>query len=472
MSGLRAFGAYIPRARLPLASIHGRKAKPDGPEKAVALDDEDSVTMAVAAAIDCLGEIGRDEIDGLIFASTSYAQREKQAATVVAKALDLPRACQTQDVSGSLRCGSVALETALQTVASGAARNVLVVAADCRMGAPRGALEAKLGDGAAAFLVGTEDPVATLVARQAVANELQDFWRSDGEKFTHAWEDRFIVQEGYTPAMVEVVRDVLGAAGLDASALDCAALVAPDARSIGGVLRETGIPPGSVQDLLIGRVGHTGAAYGPMLLVAALENARAEQTILSATYGDGAHAMILRTTSALETLPRRLGIAGHIERRKPISGYDTWLKARGLAVGEWEAGMDLGLAATIRFRERDADIGFVGARCKECDQVHFPRQRVCYRCHAKDSFDRYRLSDREGRVLSYTFDFFFPKAEPPTTMVVTEVDGCRVQVQLADCEPKDVRLDLPVRYAFRKIHAAGGKPNYFWKAIPVAEGAN
>lgn len=470
MSGIRAFGAYIPRARLPLSLIHGRKAKEGGPEKAVALDDEDSVTMAVAAAIDCLGEIDRSEIDGLIFASTSYAQREKQAATVVAKALDLPRTCQTQDVSGSLRCGSVALETALQTVASGAARNVLVVAADCRMGAPRGALESKLGDGAAAFLVGSEGAVAELVGRHVVANELQDFWRSDGEKFTHAWEDRFIVQEGYTPAMTEAILGALEAAGIDASGIDCAAIVSPDARSIGGILRTTGLGPDQLQDLLVGRVGNTGAAYGPMLLVAALEKALAGKTLLAASYGDGAHAMILRTTSAIESLEPRRGIAGHIERRKPLASYDAWLKARGLAVGEWEAGMDLGLAATIRFRERDADIGFVGARCTACGQVHFPRQRVCYSCHSKDTFEPYRLSDREGRVLSYTFDFFFPKAEPPTTVVVTEVEGCRVQVQLADCEPGDVKLDLPVRYAFRKIHAAGGKPNYFWKAVPAAQG--
>jgi hypothetical protein len=26
-----------------------------------------------------------------------------------------------------------------------------------------------------------------------------------------------------------------------------------------------------------------------------------------------------------------------------------------------------------------------------------------------------------------------------------------------------------VEYVFRKIHDAGGKPNYFWKASPVRE---
>ena len=72
-------------------------------------------------------------------------------------------------------------------------------------------------------------------------------------------------------------------------------------------------------------------------------------------------------------------------------------------------------------------------------------------------------------MLAYTFDFFFPAAEPPTTVVMTEVEGCRVQVQLANCKPDQVRLDMPVEYVFRKIHDGGGKGNYFWKASPILE---
>ena len=470
MSGIRAYGAYIPRTRLPLALIQGRAAKDGGPEKAVAGDDEDVVTMGVAAALDCLGEIDRSEIDALIFASTSYAQREKQAATVVARALDLKRDVQTQDVSGSLRCGSTALENAVHAVASGASHNVLVIASDCRMGSPRGALEAKLGDGAAAFLVSDRDVIASLTGAHSVSNEFQDYWRGDGENFTHAWEDRFIIQEGYTPSMVEVVRDLLNSTGKRIEDFATTAVVSPDARSIGGVMKGAGISKEQLQDLLVGRVGNTGAAYGLMLLAASLERARPGENLLAASYGDGAHAMAFEVNEEIKSLPPRLGVSGHLDRRRPLKSYDSYLKSRGLGAGEWETTKDLGLSATIRFRERDADIGFVGAKCTACGQIHFPKQRVCYSCRSKDSFERVRLSDRTGVVLSYTFDFFFPKAEPPTIVVITEVDGCRIQVQMADAEPADVKLDLPVRFTFRKIHDAGGKPNYFWKALPFSPG--
>ncbi len=68
MIGILSYGAYIPPTRLPLAVIGGRPATDDGPEKAVAWNDEDSITLGVAAAIHCLADFDRSRIDMLIFA--------------------------------------------------------------------------------------------------------------------------------------------------------------------------------------------------------------------------------------------------------------------------------------------------------------------------------------------------------------------------------------------------------------------
>ena len=470
MSGISAYGAYVPATRLPLALISGRPAKEGGPEKAVAYYDEDSVTMAVAAGADCLQGVDRASVDALYFASTTYPLAEKQGAATVAKALDLRRDTATADFSGSLRAGMSALEAASHAVAAGAARRALVVAADCRMGAPRGALEAKLGDGAAAFLLGDRDPIATFEGSHSVHNELQDLWRIDGESFTHTWEDRFVVQEGYTPVTVEVVRELLARTGRAAGDFDRVALYATDARAAGGAARALGIEKERLQDPLFGRLGNTGAAFAPMLLVAALERARAGERLLVAGYGDGGHALALETTDRIEKLEPRRGVAGHLARRRPLRSYDSYLRSRNLDTREWSGGADLGLSATVRFRERDADLSFYAGRCLNCGQLHFPQPRVCIRCRSKDRWESYRLSDKRGTLLSYTFDAFFPAPEPPTIMVMTEIEGCRVQVQLADARPEDVKLGAPVEYAFRKIHDAGGKPNYFWKALLADEG--
>jgi len=112
MVGITSYGAYVPMLRLPLAAIGGGGAKPGGPEKAVANWDEDAVTMAVSAAVDCLRGVDRASVDGVLFASTSYPLKEKQGAALVARALDLRRDVMTADMSDSLRAGATALRAA------------------------------------------------------------------------------------------------------------------------------------------------------------------------------------------------------------------------------------------------------------------------------------------------------------------------------------------------------------------------
>src|SRR5262245_51660585 len=206
MVGITAYGAYVPMLRLPLAAIGGGTPKPGGPEKAVANWDEDAVTMGVAAAIDCLRGLERADVDAVLFASTSYPFKEKQGAAIVAKALDLRRDVYTSDVGDTLRAGTNALRTAVDAVKAGSARRVLVIASDVRMAAPRTGLEANLGDGAAAFLIGADDVAASLDAAHAISDEIVDVWRTEGDAFVHSWEDRFVVDHGYRASVREVVR--------------------------------------------------------------------------------------------------------------------------------------------------------------------------------------------------------------------------------------------------------------------------
>src|SRR5438128_7159221 len=211
MLGITSYGAYVPMLRLPLAAIGGGGAKPGGPEKAVANWDEDSVTMAVAAAVDCLRGIDRSRVDGVLFASTSYPFKEKQAAAIVARALDLRRDVLTADVGDSLRAGTTALRAAVDAVKAGSAQRLLVVASETRMAAPRSAMEANLGDGAAAFLIGADEVAVGIRAGHAVADEIIDVWRTEGDPFVHAWEERFVVDHGYRHNVREVARGLFAA---------------------------------------------------------------------------------------------------------------------------------------------------------------------------------------------------------------------------------------------------------------------
>src|SRR5262245_47377570 len=309
MVGITAYGAYVPMLRLPLG-------KPGGPEKAVANWDEDAVTMAVAAAIDCLRGVDRATIDGVVFASTSYPFKEKQGAAIIAKALDLRRDALTTDLGYTRRAGTSPLRTALDAVRAGSAKRVLVAVGDVRMASPRSALEANLGDGAAAFLVGTEDVALECIGAHQVTDEIIDVWRTDGDPFVHSWEDRFVVDHGYRSSVKEAVSGLLEKTGTKAADVSRVALYGPDRRSHGTLARELGFRLDSqVQDPLFGRVGNTGAAFAPMLFAAALEQARGGDTILLAGYGDGADAMLFRAQPAIEQKRAARSVDWHLERR-------------------------------------------------------------------------------------------------------------------------------------------------------------
>ncbi len=471
MVGIRSYGAYVPMLRLPLGAISGggRKASGGGGEKAIAYFDEDSITMAVAAATDCLRGIDRASVGGLLFASTTYPFKEKQGASMIAKALDLPREVATADFAGSLRAGTTALRAGLDAVKAGSANNVLVVASDCRMGAPRSALERNVGDGAAALLISDRDIAATVDHQHTIVEEIIDVWRSEGDPFVHTWEDRFVVEHGYRDSVTAVVKGLLAKAGLTAKDFAKVALYGPDARSHATVARALGLDAKTqVQDPFFGRLGNTGAAFTLMLLVAALENAKPGDRLMAVSYGDGADAFTLQVAEPVKGLTDRRGMRWHLERRTEMDNYDKYLSFRHLQASEHDRRAGGGVSATIHYRDRDEDISFHGQRCRRCGTMQFPFQRVCFSCFARDEFEPVRLSDRTGKVMSHTFDFFAGSPDPPLIVTMIEAEGgARVYLQMSDASPREVKLDLPVEFIFRKIHEYGGTPNYFWKCTPV-----
>jgi hydroxymethylglutaryl-CoA synthase len=471
MVGISSFGAYVPMTRLPFSAISGggRKASGGGGERAVAYYDEDAVTMGVAAATDCLRGIDRGAVDGVLFASTSYPYKEKQGASIVAKALDLRRDLFSSDYGGSLRSGTGALRAALDAVKAGSAQRVLVVISDCRPAAPRSPLERNVGDGAAALLISATDVAAIVEHQHTISDEIIDVWRTDHDDFVHTWEDRFVVEHGYRNCMVEAVKGLFAKAGVGAKDFTKAALYGPDARSHATAARAVGLDPkAQVQEPFFGRLGNTGAAFAPMLLVAALENAHAGDALLLASYGDGADAFALRVTDAVRRLTDRRGMRWHLERRTELGDYDKFLRFRHLEASAFDRRAGAGLSATIHYRDRSEDISLHGQRCRKCGTEQFPFQRVCFGCYARDQFDEVRLSDRTGRVLSHTFDFFAGSPDPPLIVTMVEAEGgARLYLQMTDANPKEAKLDLPVEFTFRKIHEAGGTPNYFWKCTPI-----
>jgi len=473
MAGIVAYGAYIPYFRLGRAEIArawGLSASPG--ERAVANYDEDSLTMAMAAARDCLKGIDRTSIGGLYFASTTAPYKEKQSAATIAAVLDLPPEAITMDFSGSLRCGTSALKAAADAVDSGATSNILVCAADMRLGYPSGSQEMAFGDGAAAVLVGRNQTITDIKQFYTRYYEIQDNWRSDRDTFVRAAEDRFAMEEGYTDVMSEGISAVLKKYKLTTKDISHVALNSPNLRQLRVVIQKLGFDEKKqVQDVLHPSVGDTGCAMPLMALVAALEKARAGEKILLASYGNGCDAFILETKAKIAGAKDRRGVARHLAAKSMITNYNRYLKWRELVTVQPAARPPLEIrqpSPAAQWREVPWELRLTGTKCKQCGTPQYPPQRVCLNCRTKDKFEPYSFADRPAKVFSFSHDYVMQTADPPVTVTIVDFEGGgRLMCDMTDRDPAAVKVGMPLEMTFRRLYYVGGIYNYWWKCQPV-----
>lgn len=470
MVGITAYGAYIPRYRLGrdvFRQAWGMQYSPG--ERAVAYYDEDSITMAHAAAMDSLGAADATAIGALFLAATTLPYKEKQTASLIATAMDLPRTVRTGDFTDSLRAGAQAMNAALDAVRSGSVRKALVTAADCRMGLPTSAREQLFGDGAAAFVIGTEGVLAEFESAYSVNTEITDVWRRNRDPFVSGWEERWAILYGYLAPLREAVQGLLEKMGRTPKDFSRVILPAPDYRSHQELVRSLGFDPKTqAQDPLFGAVGASGTAHAPMMLAAALEEAKPGDRMLFAAYGNGADAFALRITEHIQTFKPVRGMAGHLKSKRPLGSYERFLRWRGLVEVEGSRRQQPFSSPTVLHREGGWLLPLKGSKCRRCGLIDFPPQRVCYQCGSKDEFDLIPLA-KAGKVFTYTEDYLTGAAfEEFAGTVVLDLDGGgRFRALTSESEAGETRIDMPMELVFRNIHEGAGYNNYFWKARPV-----
>lgn len=470
MAGIVSYGAYIPLFRLSRETISRAWSRGAARgERSVANHDEDSVTMAVEAASDCIKGVAREQIDGLFFASTTSPYREKQNAALIAAVVDLRRQIITADFANSLRAGTAALRAALDAVNSGSARSILVTIADCRLAAPQSEFEQSFGDGAAAFLIGRSDVVAEVEDFYSHADEITDVWRTDQDTFVQVWEDRWVLEHGYTRNVREAVSAIMKKNGCSAKDFTKAVFYGPDARSHSALAAGLGFKDTQIQNPLLNEVGNTGAAHAPMVLTAALQEAKPGDRIIAASYGDGSDAFILKVTEAIDKVKDRRGMKGYLASKRMLPTYEKYLTYRRILEAPERSTLRLFPAATVTWRDRTQIDSLHGSKCNRCGMVHFPVQRVCYGCQAKDDFQEVRLSDKKGKLFTYSIDNLAGGIDPPVVQSVVELEegNARVYCMMTDCDPKEVKVDMPLEMTFRRLYEGAGFHNYFWKCRPV-----
>jgi hydroxymethylglutaryl-CoA synthase len=472
MVGITSIGVYLPVYRLSREDIAGVwKGRNTGGTKAVAGYDEDTVTMAVAAALDCISR-GGTVPDGLSLATTTSPYREKQSAAIIASAADLPQEARTADFTGSLRAGAIAIKSAIDAVSAGSAKNMVVTAADCRLGAANGTLEQTLGDGAAAVMIGSENVIAEIEGNYSVFNDFTDYWRAEDDTYIRTTEQRFIDEVGYLPTMQEAITGLLKKYKIEVNDFSRIVYYAADARQHASLARRMKLDKYKVQDPLYQSIGNAGTAAALLMLTAALEEVKADDRILFVSYGDGADTFIIRVTDNIRKFQNMPRLSDRLPGKITIN-YGQYLTWKDLVALEASTLPDrAALSLPSRWRERRLISTLYGVKCKICGtpQINQIGQaiRVCVNCQAKDNFEPYKFSDKKGKLFSYAIDQLQPTQNPPGVNGVVDFDeGGRIICELTDCEPDKVEVGMPVEMTYRKMFRSRGINNYFWKAKPV-----
>ena len=471
MAGIIAGAPYVPYLMLNRQTVAGAwEKRGQRGFRGVANHDEDSLTLAAEAAARCLGGEAASTVEALYFASTSAPYQEKQSASLLAAALDLPRTALTVDLAASLRSGLSGLGLALDAVAAGSAARVLVAAADQRQGHPCSEQEQMFGDGAAALLVGSHDLLAEYVGGARINDDLMDVWRNPGQGPVSTWEGRFILSQGYSACMKEAINGLLDKLSLSPEQIDLVALAAPDPRTGQGLLKGLGLEGKAAQSFtLLEQAGFCGAAQPLMLLAAALEQANAGQLILVAGYGDGAQAMLFKRTERAFPALAEGGLAEQLASRHELTSYVRFLSFKGVLAAAPGEPFRIVPSASVTWRERVSLLRGKGSRCTQCGQAVFPMQRVCPSCRSLDQFETVRLPDLAGKVFTFTKDNLAGRTDDPVVVqtVVEMANGARFYGLMTDCDPDAVELDMPVALTLRCLHDLGGFRNYFWKCRPI-----
>ncbi len=483
MIGIVSYGGYIPRLRLSRKVIAQNMAwysptifaYAQG-EKAVANWDEDALSMAVNAACDCLAGQDKGAVDGVSLASTTLPYADRQSADILATALHIREAgLNTADFTGCLKAGTTALISALDALAAGKKKAVLVAAADQRGAKMASSQEMLYGDGAAALLLGGDRVIAEFEDSYSISCDFADHYRGTGKEFDYAWEERWAREQGFGKIIPEAIAGFLKKTGTAVGDYEKIVYPCCFAATHAGIARRLGADPAKVQNPLHTVCGDTGAAHPFVMLLAALEEAKPGDRILTAGFGQGCDVLSFRVTEEIRNRKPRLGFQGALANRVEMTNYAKYIKFRDLIEADLgirgEANPNTSL--TILWRNRAKLLGLVGGKCRACGTPQYTFTPVCVNpdCQATGQMDEYEFADKSGTVFMYTGDMLAASVDPPAIYGIVDFEGGgRLLADFTDCKLDDIRVGLPIRMSFRRRVKDGmrGFSGYFWKVVPQA----
>lgn len=474
--GIISAATYLPAMRLRREAIvaaigwaaPGLKALAKG-ERSVANWDEDSITMAVEAARDCLSLSNNSAIGRLMLASSTLPFSDRSNSGLVKAALNLPDGLSNNDFTGSRRAATTAL---LNMLSMNNGDNALLIASDCREAKPGSNQEMLYGHGAAALLLGRDDPIAIPVGGATIHSDLVDQYRKRDSRYDYVLEERWARSEGHLRIIPDAIACALKDAGMQGS--DINHLVLPGSASIAkSIAAKSGLEGVALVDSLTSSIGDCGVPHPLLMLTQVLQYAKPGEHILLIGFGQGADVLILKVTDSIIRYQESSKSKVTNQQGRKTDNYLRYLVIRkqlNLDYG-MRAERDNRTALSAYYRNRETVTGFNGGRCSKCGTLQFPKTQACVSCREFNTQESESFSGLTGSVKSFTEDWLAYTPSPPLIYGnITFQDGANVMMEMTDVEAGDLSVGTAVRMAFRikDIDERRDFQRYFWKAVPVS----
>ncbi|MGZ6931721.1 MAG: OB-fold domain-containing protein [Acidimicrobiia bacterium] len=451
-------GAAVPDWRLAAAEVGRAWGRRGGATRtAVCGPDEDTLTLAVAAALDALAaaDLPASAVDAIFWGCARPPFAEGPSHAVLTSAVGAGTHTAGALMSGSPHSGIEALLGAADAIAAGSARTALVVASDALVPGPGTAYEARCGAAAAAMVLTATPGPATVAARVTRSHPLLDRYRGDGEAATRdLYDARLFREEMFLPTVVEVAEHL--------GALDVGTWVLPDPDGrLGRVVAKQVGATSVASESVAAAVGDAGAANALRGGAVALDHAG---NVAVVCHGGGRTTGILVTAEA--AVPGAITAAHRLADPGRDVDYAAVLRARGQLTASGET-IPMGVPPESALFARGADemLQLLGARCAECGTVNTPPSihPTCIACGCP-KLEAVPLA-RHGVVHTFVINQTMPApfVAPLPIAVVDLDDGARVMLQVVG-DGTDLEIGTEVDLVLRRYAHERGVPVYGYKS--------
>jgi hydroxymethylglutaryl-CoA synthase len=261
----------------------------------------------------------------------------KPTACTVGEAIGATPNMTAADYEFACKAGTAAIQTCMGLVKSNMVKYGLAIGSDVSQGAPSDALEYTAAAGGAAYIIGNDDPIATLNHTCSFTTDTPDFWRREGQDYPRHG-GRFTGDPGY-------FKHVKGASNLMLEQMKktpkdytYAVFHQPNAKFPQKVAKDLGFTADQIKPgLVVPRLGNTYSGASPVGLAATLDIAKPGDTIFVCSFGSGAgsDAFDITVTDAILSDTFRRGAAPSVEKllQNPIYlDYAKYAKHKGKLV--------------------------------------------------------------------------------------------------------------------------------------------